>query len=110
MAQQLGDWEKLNHWKRCAATTRSAAATDVVKCFPRRGLPMGTTLYRLRKGIPWELQGDPNQYDSPPAVHAPAGRLESSGFPVLYGSQDRQKRSFDREAGPRAQSAGEGYA
>jgi hypothetical protein len=51
---------------------------------------MGTTLYRLRKGIPWELQGDQNQYDSPPAVHAPAGRLESSGFPVLYGSQDLQ--------------------
>jgi hypothetical protein len=70
------------------ATTRSAAAADVVKRFPRCTLLANTTFYRLRKGIPWRQQSDAGQYDSPPAGCSSSGRLESPGLPLLYGSQD----------------------
>jgi len=83
---RLGEVEPLEALRE--TTTRSMAAVDVVKRFPRRTLVTDTTFYRLRRGIPWKQQSDERQYDSPPAECSSKGRLESPGLPVLCGSQD----------------------
>lgn len=58
----------------------------VLKEYPARALAKGTKFYRLR--IDPKRPSDPAEYDSPPTAHEGNGRLCSSGFPVMYGSQD----------------------
>ncbi len=70
------------------AETRDRAADEVVRLFPRRQLKKGETFYRLRKGIELGKQSSPLQFDSPPDERLGDGRLDTDGFPVLYGSQD----------------------
>jgi hypothetical protein len=54
--------------------------------YPETTLPKGSQFYRLR--IAPESPADPSEYDSPPLALAGNGRLDSPGFPVMYGSQD----------------------
>jgi len=80
--------EPLNALKH--AETQHQAAVDVVRRFPHRSLDIGTTFYRLRKGVEWEKISEPSQYDAPPVEHRGEGRLNGPDFPLLYGSQDLQ--------------------
>ncbi len=52
----------------------------------RPSLAKDSAFYRLRIGP--RQPSDPGEYDSPPTERAGNGRLDSVGFPVLYGSQD----------------------
>lgn len=58
----------------------------VLKEYPERILAKDSVFYRLR--VRPQNPANPNEYDSPPAVLAGTGRLDSVGFPVMYGSQD----------------------
>lgn len=66
--------------------TRSEVVDRILKEYPAKELVEGTKFYRLR--IDPITPANPNEYDSPPATHTGDGRLSSSGFPVMYGSQD----------------------
>lgn len=65
---------------------RSQVIARVLKEYPERTLEKDSAFYRLRVGP--RRPADPNEYDSPPTEVAGKGRLDSIGFPVLYGSQD----------------------
>jgi hypothetical protein len=65
---------------------RSRVISRVLKEYPERTLAKDSTFYRLR--IAPRRPADPGEYDSPPTELAGKGRLDSVGFPVLYGSQD----------------------
>lgn len=54
--------------------------------YPEKTLTKGSVFYRLR--ISPEHRESYEEYDSPPISKAGEGRLDSSGFPVMYGSQD----------------------
>jgi hypothetical protein len=82
---RIGEVEPLELLRN--ATTRQAAAKNVVQRFPRRTFEVGETFYRLRKGIQTGQEFEPAQYDAPPA-DSPSGRLNSKNLPVLYGSQN----------------------
>lgn len=69
-------------------TTRGAVIARILAEFPTKTWPAGRGLYRVRKGP--SSPDDPREYDSPPMGRAGAGRLESRGLPVLYGSPDLQ--------------------
>lgn len=58
----------------------------VLKEYPDRTIEKGTKFYRLR--VSPRRPDDPTEYDSPPVEIAGSGRLDSPGFPVMYGSQD----------------------
>lgn len=66
--------------------TRSQIIERVLREYPEKTLGDGSKFYRLRvnPGCP----ADPSEYDSPPVEFAGKGRLDSPGFPVMYGSQD----------------------
>lgn len=66
--------------------TRSEVIERVLWEFSERILPRGARFYRLR--IRPQSPADPSEYDSPPVALAGRGRLDSTGFPVMYGSQD----------------------
>lgn len=66
--------------------TRPQIIERVLKEYPERALAKSTKFYRLR--VSPQLPADPLEYDSPPVALAGNGRLDSSGFPVMYGSQD----------------------
>lgn len=66
--------------------TRPEVIERVLREFPERILPSGARFYRLR--ISPQSPADPLEYDSPPVSLAGRGRLDSPGFPVMYGSQD----------------------
>jgi len=68
--------------------TRPAILQRIVTEYPALLFPEHETFYRLRKN-----PANPNafdEYDAPPIAGAGTGRLDSEGFPVLYGSQDLQ--------------------
>lgn len=65
---------------------RSQVIARILKEYPERTLAKDTAFYRLR--IAPNRPADPREYDSPPTDLAGKGRLDSVGFPVLYGSQD----------------------
>ena len=65
---------------------RSQVIARVLKEYPDRTLTKDSTFYRLR--IAPGQPANPGEYDSPPTVLAGKGRLDSVGFPMLYGSQD----------------------
>lgn len=83
---RVGEIEPLNELKDPASQT--AAAASLVRRFPRRELPIGSSFYRLRRDITEGKHGEPSQYDAPPEGYSGEGRLDSPDFPVLYGSQD----------------------
>jgi hypothetical protein len=66
--------------------TRPQVIDRVLREYPERTLAKSTKFYRLR--ISPQRPADPQEYDSPPAAFAGKGRLDSTDFPVMYGSQD----------------------
>jgi hypothetical protein len=68
--------------------TRSSVTTRITKEYPTVTLTKEEVFFRLRKDLTNPDQID--QYDSPPKALAGKGRLDSIGFPVMYGSQDLQ--------------------
>jgi RES domain len=66
-------------------TKRSQIIERVIKEYPERALAKDTAFYRLRN-CPQHPDA-PHEYDSPPIAQAGKGRLDSPGFPVMYGSQ-----------------------
>ncbi|WP_395402152.1 RES family NAD+ phosphorylase [Pseudoduganella sp. UC29_106] len=66
--------------------TRQPILERILNEYPVVALAKDTKFYRLRVG-PTE-PADPLEYDSPPVALAGNGRLDSAGFPVMYGSQD----------------------
>src|SRR6266568_3459777 len=68
--------------------TRNSIVTRILSEYPKAKISAKETFYRLRKD-PSKL-ADFGEYDSAPTARAGAGRLDSSGFPVMYGSQDLQ--------------------
>jgi hypothetical protein len=66
--------------------TRSQIIARVLKEYPEKILAKDSAFYRLR--VSPQQPADPSEYDSPPTELAGKGRLDSAGFPVLYGSQD----------------------
>ena len=67
-------------------TKRSQIIGRVLSEYPEKMLARDSAFYRLRIGP--EHPANPDQYDSPPIALAGKGRLDSVGFPVMYGSQD----------------------
>jgi hypothetical protein len=65
---------------------RSQIIDRVLKEYPEKTLAKDAPFYRLR--VCPERPDDPREYDSPPVALAGKGRLDSPGFPVMYGSQD----------------------
>lgn len=67
-------------------TKRSQVIERITKEYPERTLAKDATFYRLR--VFPQRPDDPHEYDSPPTALTGKGRLDSSSFPVMYGSQD----------------------
>ncbi|WP_427184836.1 RES family NAD+ phosphorylase [Bordetella bronchialis] len=65
---------------------RSQIIGRVLNEYPEKALAKDSAFYRLRVGP--QNPASPEEYDSPPIALAGKGRLDSSGFPVMYGSQD----------------------
>lgn len=80
----LGEVEPLKALQEPAE--RSQIINRVLKEYPERTLAKDAPFYRLRTSP--EHAHEPREYDSPPASLAGKGRLDSLGFPVMYGSQD----------------------
>ena len=81
---RVGEVEPLNDLRDSAK--RSQIIRRVLKEYPEKMLDKNSAFYRLR--VSPQNPSDPNEYDSPPTVLAGKGRLDSVGFPVMYGSQD----------------------
>ncbi len=69
-----------------APETRPRIVERVLREYPEKTLTKSTKFYRLR--VNPQRPDDPLEYDSPPVALAGKGRLDSSDFPVMYGSQD----------------------
>jgi hypothetical protein len=82
----LGEVEPLKALER--ADERTTVMARIVAEYPKRVLAEGMVFYRLRLNP--SDPAAPNEYDSPPVNLVGRGRLDSSNFPVLYGSQDLQ--------------------
>ena len=67
-------------------TTRPEIIERILTEYPARELARDEIFYRLRLGP--SCPAEPDEYDSPPAALAGAGRFDSAGLPVMYGSQD----------------------
>ena len=67
-------------------TTRSQTIERIINEYPEKTLAKDSTFYRLR--VCPDRPDSPHEYDSPPIALAGKGRLDSTGFPVMYGSQD----------------------
>jgi hypothetical protein len=68
--------------------TRASVIKRMITEYPAIVLPEAQVFYRIRKDP--AKPDDFGEYDSPPSVLAGSGRLDSPGFPVMYGSQDLQ--------------------
>lgn len=66
--------------------TRPQIIQRVLDEYPAKTLAKDELFYRLR--INPQRPAEPGEYDSPPVSLAGRGRLDSAGFPVMYGSQD----------------------
>lgn len=67
-------------------TTRPQIIQRLLTEYPERIVDADTKFYRLR--ISPASPDNPYEYDSPPIDFSGRGRLDSTGFPVMYGSQD----------------------
>ena len=68
--------------------TRHSVIKRIITEYPATVLPEAQVFYRIRKGP--AKPNDFGEYDSPPSSLIGTGRLDSTGFPVMYGSQDLQ--------------------
>ncbi len=80
----LGEVEPLKALQK--SKTRPQIIDRILKEYPERTLDKNATFYRLR--VSPQRPDDPQEYDSPPIALAGKGRLDSTGFPVMYGSQE----------------------
>jgi len=67
-------------------TLRAAAIDRILSEYPTELLSVEESFYRIRKAP--KNPEDFGEYDSPPLAIAGAERLDSSGFPVMYASQN----------------------
>ena len=79
----VGEIEPLNDLKN--ESTRLQIINRVLKEYPKKTL--GGAKFHGLLGCP-QRPADPLVYDSPPITFAGGGRLDSPGFPIMYGSQD----------------------
>src|SRR5258708_39567480 len=70
------------------SSTRAEVITRILNEYPTTEIATDQFLYRIRRDPKRPEQFD--EYDSPPLSMTGAGRLDSSGLPVLYCSQDLQ--------------------
>lgn len=82
----VGEVEPLKALQK--SRSRRAVIDQILNEYPTTALSPDQTFYRIRVG-PSE-PAEPSQYDSPPAVFAGKGRLDSRNSPVLYASPDLQ--------------------
>ena len=68
--------------------TRPLVTSRIITEFPAAVLPEGQAFYRIRKAP--TKPDHIGEYDGQPVDLAGSGRLDSEGFPVMYGSQDIQ--------------------
>lgn len=68
------------------AQTRPKIINRVLTEYPEKTLLKGEKFYRLR--LSPQEPSNPGEYDGPPIALAGQNRLDSPGFPVMYGSQD----------------------
>ena len=80
----IGEVEPLKDLQDLAK--RAQVIGRILKEYPEKVLAKDSTFYRLR--VSPQHPGDLREYDSPPVALAGKGRLDSPGFPVMYGSQD----------------------
>lgn len=65
---------------------RSKVIGRILKEYPEKTLAKDSSFYRIR--VCPQRPDNPQEYDSPPIELAGKGRLDSTNFPVMYGSQD----------------------
>lgn len=65
---------------------RGAVVDEILRSYPTTELSTGEEFFRLRVG-PKQPEAE-HEYDSPPDHLCGEGRLDSTDFPVMYGSQD----------------------
>src|SRR5688572_13297078 len=70
------------------AETRAPVIERILTAYPENSLSPGQILYRARLNA--KTPNDRAEYDGQPLSYAGNGRLDSSGFPTLYASQDLQ--------------------
>lgn len=68
--------------------TTSSIIGRIIREYPAIVVPTKEVFYRIRKSP--AKPDDFGEYDTPPIRLASSGRLDSLGFPVMYGSQDLQ--------------------
>jgi hypothetical protein len=69
-----------------APESRPQIIQRILAEYPQKSFAKDAKFYRLRVGP--QRPDDPSEFDSPPIQFAGMGRLDSPGFPVMYGSQD----------------------
>lgn len=67
-------------------TKRLQTIERIINEYPEKTLAKDSIFYRLR--VCPDRPDSPHEYDSPPMALAGKGRLDSTDFPVMYGSQD----------------------
>lgn len=71
-----------------AAATRAPVIERIIRDYADVDFTADQLFYRLRRNP--KRPADVTEFDSQPMSRAGSGRLDSSGFPVMYGSQDLQ--------------------
>jgi len=66
--------------------TRPSIVNRILEAYPADSLSPGDLIYRLRTNV--AEPDNPSEYDGQPLELAGRWRLDSPGFPILYGSQD----------------------
>ena len=82
----IGEVEPLK--RLIAKDTRKQEIERIVSEYPIREIGPDDHFYRMRRNV--QNAASVYEFDSPPAEVCGGGRLDSAGFPVLYGSQDMQ--------------------
>ncbi|MDR5812869.1 RES domain-containing protein [Caballeronia sp. LZ033] len=67
-------------------SSRCEVIKRIVSEYPVRMLAKGSLFYRVR--VNPQRPAEPDEYDCPPLQFVGRGRLDSTGFGVMYGSQD----------------------
>jgi hypothetical protein len=66
--------------------TRPTIIARILNEYPEKIFAKDFSFYRLR--VNPKHPANPSEYDSPPSANSGSGRLDASGFSVMYGSQD----------------------
>ena len=78
--------ENYNLWNLRNSVSRGRAIDMVLYAYPKKILPAGFEMFRLRRAPKAPLAH--SEYDSPPSELAGKGRFDAPDFPVLYASPD----------------------